>query len=206
MGGRSQGRAIEWKLKPNQHLSNIIFLLNLGHALIKMTIKNLIIQILLLQTANAQCTAQGVSVTYKGLIMDNFCIERGTLLDNPSVRTLVNPVAHTIHCLVDVSSCVDSGYAVLAPPTTPGGLYSVKYQLGKDGTDLAFTEASKMRVQGQLAGFSMELRGIDDGSGTLKCVESTANSSAQATSKKNTGIVSAGLNGGILFVMFMLLN
>jgi hypothetical protein len=33
----------------------------------------------------------------EGLIMDQFCIDLGFLLDNPSVQTLVNPVVHSVH-------------------------------------------------------------------------------------------------------------
>ena len=31
-----------------------------------------------------------------GYVMDTFCIERGTLLDNPSVETLRNPELHSM--------------------------------------------------------------------------------------------------------------
>jgi hypothetical protein len=181
----------------------------------------LIIQILLHQTTNAQeCTTQGVAVKYKGLVMDNICIKRGTLMDNPSVRTLENPAVHTIHCLVDITSCVDSGYTLLAPPTTPDGKYTVKYQLGKVGTDLAYAEASRVRALGQLsAGFAMEFQGIDDGSGTLKCVVAmttlTSDSVTQATlttatlkttspgaTSKNAGVISS-LDFNICIVLLM---
>jgi hypothetical protein len=33
----------------------------------------------------------------EGYIMDEFCISLGTLLDNPSVRTLENPGVHSLH-------------------------------------------------------------------------------------------------------------
>jgi len=33
----------------------------------------------------------------EGYIMDYFCIDRGTLLDNPSVRTLEGPGEHSVH-------------------------------------------------------------------------------------------------------------
>lgn len=32
--------------------------------------------------------------------MDYFCIERGTLFDNPDVATLVNPGVHSVHWYV----------------------------------------------------------------------------------------------------------
>jgi hypothetical protein len=33
--------------------------------------------------------------------MDEFCIVLGTLLDNPSVRTLENPGVHSLHWYVE---------------------------------------------------------------------------------------------------------
>lgn len=45
--------------------------------------------------------------------MDFFCIERGTLFDNPSVVSLAEPERHSVHCLVDVAPCLASPYEVL---------------------------------------------------------------------------------------------
>ena len=65
-----------------------------------------------------ETTAKTVCLT--GYIMDTFCIERETLLDNPSVATLEGPDVHTIHCLVDVARCYESGFEILVAPE-PGG-------------------------------------------------------------------------------------
>ena len=51
----------------------------------------------------------------EGFVMDLFCINRGTLLDAPSVVTLQNPEKHSVHCLVDVDRCINSGYNILLP-------------------------------------------------------------------------------------------
>ena len=51
----------------------------------------------------------------EGFVMDLFCINRGTLLDAPGVVTLQNPEKHSVHCLVDVGVCVNSGYNILLP-------------------------------------------------------------------------------------------
>ena len=48
-----------------------------------------------------------------GYIMDWFCINRGTLLDNGNVITLEGPEQHSVHCLVDPSICWRSGFALL---------------------------------------------------------------------------------------------
>lgn len=67
--------------------------------------------------------------------MDSYCIGLGYLLDNPSVVTLEEPDQHSVHCLVDVSVCVDSDFNVLAEPTESGGLYSVAYKLDEAGKE-----------------------------------------------------------------------
>ena len=51
----------------------------------------------------------------EGFVMDLFCINRGTLLDDPSVVTLQKPEKHSVHCLVDVDRCINSGYNILLP-------------------------------------------------------------------------------------------
>lgn len=61
----------------------------------------------------------GDRVTVTGFIMDYFCIERGTLLDAPTVVTLEEPERHSVHCLIDVPDCAESNYEVLLDPA-PG--------------------------------------------------------------------------------------
>lgn len=60
--------------------------------------------------------AVGDTICAEGFIMDFFCINRGTLLDNPSVRTLEDPGKHSVHCLIDVNSCVSSPFEILLDP------------------------------------------------------------------------------------------
>ena len=66
--------------------------------------------------------------------MDRFCIDRGTLLDNPSIRTLEQPELHSYHCLLDVRACTRSGYEILVDPINPGDLYTHGVALDEDGT------------------------------------------------------------------------
>ena len=69
-------------------------------------------------------SAQTVCVT--GFIMDTFCIERGTLLDDPGSRALIDgegPQKHTYHCLLDVSQCVNSGFELLEAPLAGSDTY-----------------------------------------------------------------------------------
>jgi hypothetical protein len=57
----------------------------------------------------------GNEICVAGYIMDTYCIERGTLLDNPSIKTLSadGPLKHSVHCLVDVARCNSSPFEVL---------------------------------------------------------------------------------------------
>ena len=68
-------------------------------------------------------------VCVEGFVMDTFCIKRGTLLDNPSVKTLENPEKHSVHCLVDVSVCVNSGFNILQPNPSGSPAYANNFRL-----------------------------------------------------------------------------
>ena len=71
-----------------------------------------------------------IEVCVEGFVMDKFCIDRGTLLDNPSVTTLENPEKHTVHCLVDVRACYNSGFNILLP--NPSGSPAYAYAMRLD--------------------------------------------------------------------------
>jgi hypothetical protein len=53
----------------------------------------------------------------EGFIMDNYCIQRGTLMDSLSVTTLEQPYLHSVHCLLDVPECIQSNFELLFDPT-----------------------------------------------------------------------------------------
>ena len=59
----------------------------------------------------------GNEICVSGYIMDYYCIALGNLLDRPRFETLGanGPLKHSVHCLVDIDDCVDSGYEILAP-------------------------------------------------------------------------------------------
>ncbi|VEU34040.1 unnamed protein product [Pseudo-nitzschia multistriata] len=83
----------------------------------------------------------GDTICTEGYIMDFFCIDRGTLLDNPTVRTLEEPFLHTIHCLVDVNSCVSSPFEVLLDPPensqATGDVYNRGWRLDEPSKEQA---------------------------------------------------------------------
>jgi len=84
----------------------------------------------------------GDEVCITGFIMDHFCIERGTLLDNPSIVTLENPEEHSFHCLLDVQVCYESGFQVLGEKNAESGLHELGYRLDDSEAVIAAGRAS----------------------------------------------------------------
>ena len=86
----------------------------------------------------------------EGFVMDLFCINRGTLLDAPNVVTLQNPEKHSVHCLIDVDRCVNSGYNILLPNPKFGQGSKPKFVhaliLDKTGNDLVLKFARENGV------------------------------------------------------------
>ena len=77
------------------------------------------------------------NVCFHGYVMDTYCIELGTLLDNPSKATLLYPQDHSLHCLVDVGVCRSSRFNMLAADPAAGAnanLHCAAYNLGAGGT------------------------------------------------------------------------
>lgn len=60
--------------------------------------------------------------------MDHFCIQRGTLFDNNDVATLGpdGPIVHSVHCLIDVPSCIKSPFELLQD-ISPEGETNTQY-------------------------------------------------------------------------------
>lgn len=74
-----------------------------------------------------QALKNGDTICVEGFVMDKLCVDRGTLLDNPSVKTLEEPDKHSVHCLVDVGACRNSQYLILTDPPTEEADYTVGY-------------------------------------------------------------------------------
>ena len=78
-------------------------------------------------------TTQVCMVAY---VMDSYCINRGTLLDNQDLSALENPSEHTVHCMVDVDHCREGGYEVLRDAISPSSTYCRAYRLDDVGNSL----------------------------------------------------------------------
>lgn len=73
----------------------------------------------------------GDTICAEGYIMDFFCINRGHMLDN-EVVTLKQPEQHSVHCLVDVGSCINSPFEVLIDPVEGSNMYSRGFRMTED--------------------------------------------------------------------------
>jgi hypothetical protein len=95
----------------------------------------------------AQALEVGEQFCIEGFVMDFFCINRGTLLDRSSVRTLEGPELHSVHCLVDVSQCVGSPYEILLDPLPGEKLYARGWRLDSATKDLVLELARNVGSQ-----------------------------------------------------------
>lgn len=109
----------------------------------------LIRTILPLSPNPVEANVLGKEICVSGYVMDLYCIQRGTLFDNPQVRTLEDPGIHTYHCLLDVPPCINFGYEILLDPVGNQTLYSRAVRLDSTGNQLALNIG---RAQGK-AGF-----------------------------------------------------
>lgn len=101
---------------------------------------------LCLLLALAPCNAE--DVCFEGYVMDQYCINRGTLFDNPTLSTLEHPRNHSIHCLVDVPNCAASNYELLAPEPNKDGAHCRAYVLDDGGRAQAIAAARGAGGQG----------------------------------------------------------
>jgi hypothetical protein len=87
------------------------------------------------------CSKQICTVGY---IMDSYCIERGVLLDHTNLLTLEHPGEHSVHCLVDVPKCYESGFEVLQDPDASSKLHCRALRLDATGNKLALSLARQL--------------------------------------------------------------
>jgi len=113
------------------------------------------------------------TVTVTGPLVDRFCWEtrNGITLDT-NVDLTVDPLDHTLHCLVEVDVCRESGYVILAEGDD--GVWETAYTLDavlneqaiammlEDHPDIALGGNA---VEG--SGYTITLTGVDDGNGNL---------------------------------------
>ena len=102
-----------------------------------------------LAQANDGDVKVGDVICVEGYVMDYFCIANVVLLDNPGVKTLNGPDQHSVHCLVDVSVCVDSSFEILTDPEEPdgSGIYGRGWRVTSDSQDILIDTARSVGKQ-----------------------------------------------------------
>lgn len=110
-------------------------------------------------------------VCLEGYVMDTYCINRGYLLDN-GLDPLTNPDKHTVHCLVDIPVCRESGFEILADPSANSDVHCRAFKFDDKGNNLYIEFA---RSQGQCStcnnqsgikqGLRATVRGVIKGNG-----------------------------------------
>ncbi|KAL7483044.1 hypothetical protein ACHAW6_008695 [Cyclotella cf. meneghiniana] len=119
----------------------------------------------------------GDEICITGYVVDNFCIELGNLLDNPSVKTLEHPEVHSFHCLLDVESCRNGGYQVLGEKNQDTGMHCLGFRLndtdavvaagqsfGRNGSCMSCAGNSSAPEYGWLATVKGNVMELGDGS------------------------------------------
>ena len=123
-------------------------------------------------TTNAVCM-----VAY---VMDSYCINRGSLLDNQELSTLEHPQEHTVHCLVDVDQCREGGFEVLRDPIDSStNTHCRAYRMDDVGNDLFVEYARSMgscstcsSTGSVVKGLRVTIKGsVDDVSDTLPLLQ-----------------------------------
>lgn len=85
-------------------------------------------------TCAAGSCGAAVDVTASGYVVDNLCWDRCTASGKPygntcapdKARLLTNPEEHTIHCMIDLPECKNSGFIMLEKGAD--GVYTKKYE------------------------------------------------------------------------------
>jgi hypothetical protein len=100
--------------------------------------------LVVLTGAAAAAAVVGDAVCFDGYVMDNYCIDRNFLLDAPTLDTLSNPAAHSLHCLVDPGVCYQSGFEMLQDPIGESLVHCRAYELDSTGNAMALALARSL--------------------------------------------------------------
>ncbi len=129
---------------------------------------------LLLGDANGES-----EVCIVGYPMDVYCIQRGSLLDTGD-PTLRSPERHSVHCLVDVSLCRNSGYEILEEDANEEGAHGRAVALDAYGNSEIIRVArllgtcSTCSAGGIRSGLKLAVIGTPTGSGSPRTLAVSA--------------------------------
>ena len=86
-------------------------------------------------------SAQEELACFTGFIMDRFCIDQVNMIDN-GLPTLKQPEKHSVHCLIEIASCVESGYEILV--NVNASEYQRAVALDSVGNEMVIVYAKKV--------------------------------------------------------------
>lgn len=115
------------------------------------------LSLLVVEAADPVKVFVGDNICVAGYVMDNYCIARGTLLDPSGIVTLgpTGPIEHTLHCLIDVASCVESPFEILKP--LENGNFGRAWRL--ESNDLVVAHAKEVGVCSKCDGLGSQKQG-----------------------------------------------
>lgn len=77
----------------------------------------------------------GDMVFHEGFVLDQFCIDQGVFLDQPTLNSLEHPDKHTVHCLIDAPPCIATPFEVLMDPAQGETTWSRAFVLDQESKD-----------------------------------------------------------------------
>ncbi len=121
-----------------------------------------------LRVADARVVLRKWSTTVSGPLVALYCWDtrKGVALDT-GTDLRVSPFEHTVHCLIEVGVCVNSGFAIVHQPTQ-GGLWEIAYLLDSTGNQesIALVETVPMGApRHRREGFVISASGVIDTGG-----------------------------------------
>merc|ERR1719148_48327 len=110
-------------------------------------------------------TSAQTVVTVTAPLVDLYCLDtkKGIAWDTGD-NLFDDPYSHTVHCLVEVSFCRESGFVMMHKPDGDSQ-YSVQYTLDDAGNAQAIEEMREICVAQPCSqsGFDFTYTGLDDG-------------------------------------------
>ncbi len=105
---------------------------------------------LLLALVSTAAAATVATKCFSGFIMDTLCINLGTLIDHPNLRSLSNPGVHSVGCMLDIPGCVSGGYEILTGTPKKGKDYTraVKFNAAGNKLIVAYLKANGVCASG----------------------------------------------------------
>jgi len=156
-------------------------------------------------TCPAGSCGAAVAVTYSGYVVDQLCWDRCNAFGKPygdkcapdKARLLTNPEEHTVHCMIDMPPCKDSGFVMLEAGSN--GMYTAKY---------TFDAATNAKFIAWMSTFAegpdrLRKKVFMKATGTVKGMVLTATTlEAVAAPTKTSGVTAFSLMAFLLLALF----